>query len=39
VSFTWPDATVAVPSLNQWGMMILSGLMAAGTLVVMRRRG
>ena len=31
-------SSVAIPTLSEWGMIILSGLLAVGTFVVMRRR-
>ena len=33
-----PVAGTSVPTLSEWGLMILSGLMALGVLAVMRRR-
>jgi len=35
---TTPDAVTTVPTLSEWGMIILSSLLALGTLVTMRRR-
>jgi hypothetical protein len=33
-----PRAATPVPTLSEWGMIILSSLMALGTIVVLRRR-
>jgi hypothetical protein len=33
-----PPIAQSIPTLSEWGMIILSGLLALGTLVVMRRR-
>jgi len=33
-----PAAPASIPTLSEWGMIILSGLMVLGTFVVLRRR-
>lgn len=35
---TTTATTASVPTLNEWGMILLSGLMAASTMVMMRRK-
>jgi len=35
---TTTATTTSVPTLNEWGMILLSGLMAASTVVIMRRK-
>ncbi|HRH74945.1 IPTL-CTERM sorting domain-containing protein [Zoogloea sp.] len=35
---TTTATTTSVPTLNEWGMILLSGLMAASTVVMMRRK-
>lgn len=35
---TTTATTTSVPTLNEWGMILLSGLMAASTVVLMRRK-
>ncbi|MBK6654514.1 IPTL-CTERM sorting domain-containing protein [Zoogloea sp.] len=35
---TTTATTTSVPTLNEWGMILLSGLMVASTLVMMRRK-
>ena len=37
-SVTGAVVTASIPTLSEWGMILLSGLLALGTMVVMRRR-
>ncbi len=37
-SVTGAVVTASIPTLSEWGLILLSGLLALGTMVVMRRR-
>ena len=37
-NFSAPGTPTAIPTLSEWGMIILSGLLALGTFVVLRRK-
>jgi len=37
-NFSAPGTPTAIPTLSEWGMIILSGLLALGTFIVLRRK-